>query len=292
MRSEDTKIGILFLLPAVTLIFGVVFYPLVYSIWLSFQRKDLFSATATFIGFDNYISLAHRPEFWQAMKNGVVFAGSTVFFQLLIGLLLALLLNLEFKGRGLARGLAFLPYVVPTVVVVMQWKWLLNDLYGIINYALEWIGVIDSPVVWLGHPNLAMFTVIVINIWEWYPFVLVALLARLATIPRALYEAAMVDGASAWDKLIYITLPQLKTIILILALLRGIWMFNKFDVIYLLTQGDPLGSTTHLPILAYEEAFASYDMGKSAAIAVTMLIILTIAAVVHIRPWNISRLQS
>lgn len=291
MRKSDRPIAIAFILPSVIIMSGLILYPLLYSMWLSLNAKDAFTPETTFVGLQNFKVLLNREDFWMSLKNGGIFAGSTVFLQVLFGLAIALVLNQNFIGRGLARGIMFFPFVVPTIVAVMVWKWVLNDLYGVFNYLLFEFNIIKKPIVWFGSPDMAMVTVILINIWKWFPFVVVAFLARLTAIPQQLYEAAKVDGASAWQSFIYITLPQLKTIILIVILIRGIWMFNKFDIIYLLTQGGPMGATQHLPILAYLEAFRYYKMGMGAAVSFTIFILLCISTSIYLRIYRIKEMD-
>lgn len=291
MRKSDRPIAIGFILPSVVVMSGLILYPLLYCMWLSVNAKDAFTPETTFVGLQNFAVLLSREDFWMSLKNGVIFAGSTVFLQMLLGLAVALALNQSFIGRGLARGLMFFPFMVPTIVAVMVWKWVLNDLYGVVNYLLLEFNIVKNPIVWFGSPDMAMVTVILINVWKWFPFVVVALLARLTTIPQQLYEAAKVDGASAWQRFIYVTLPQLKTIMVIVILIRGIWMFNKFDIIWLLTQGGPIGATQHLPILSYLEAFKYYKMGMAAAVSFTIFVFLCVTSVIYLRMYRIKEMD-
>jgi len=219
-----------------------------------------------------------EARFWNALLNGVVYAAASVLLQVLIGLPMALLLNLRFRGQALVRGAALVPYVIPTVVVVFTWKWMLDENVGIVNHALKQLGL--GPVTWFSSPAMAMVSTVLVGVWAWTPFVTITFLAGLQTVNEELYEAARVDGASAWQRLRYVTLPVLRPILVIIILLRTIWMFNKFDVIWLLTRGGPLQATEHLPILAYQKAFGLYDVGGGAAVAtINFLMLLAVVAI-------------
>lgn len=280
---RERPLGFALLMPSILVMGIFILFPLLYVVWLSFNQRDLFTPTMTFVGLDNFRRILADSEFWTSLRTGVIFAGASVGIQVILGLTLSLALNESFAGRGIARTIALVPYMIPTVVAALMWKWVLNDLYGIVNYTLQTVGLIRTPILWFGSPDMALLTVILVNVWSFYPFVVIALLARLSAIPRELYEAAQVDGASVWERFWHVTLPQLKSIILIVILLRGIWMFNKFDLIYLLTRGGPLGSTQHLPILAYTKAFTNFQLGQAAAVAVMIFVILAVTSVLYLR---------
>jgi multiple sugar transport system permease protein len=169
------------------------------------------------------------------------------------------------------------------VVSVLVWQWIFNDLYGILNSVLLRWGVIDQPVIWLGKMPNAMISVVLVGTWKFFPCVVIAVLARLQTIPDALYEAAMLDGASGWGRFWDITVPQLRGVLLIVTLLRFIWDFKEFDLIFLLTGGGPSIGTQTLPLMVYKYAFALLQMGKAAAVAVTMLLVMLALFVIYFR---------
>jgi multiple sugar transport system permease protein len=192
----------------------------------------------------------------------------------------ALLLNEAFAGRGLARAVAIFPYVVPTVVAVIIWKWLLNSQFGLVNHLL---GV---PVSWMGR-DWIMVSLIVVSVWQFFPFVLLAVLARLQSIPPELYEAAKVDGATAVSRFWHVTLPQLASVLFVVVLLRSIWMFTKFDTPWLMIQGG--GAETYirtLPIYTYLRTFAYYEAGRGSAMAVLMFLMLATAAALYFHFWR------
>ena len=284
--SLDTRERIFALacfLPSALLVLGLIFYPFIYTAGLSLQRRQLFAREGIFIGLDNFRAILASAEFWHSLLNGIVFAGGSLILQVILGVALALLLNRNFPARGLFRGMLLFPYLIPSVVGIIAIRWMLNDLYGIVNHWLQAIGLIDEALPWLGHPQLAMASLIGINTWMFYPFVMLCVLARLQSIPGELYEAAKVDGASAFAQFRYVTLPQLRGTLAVVIIVRTLWMFNKFDTVWLTTQGGPFGSTQTLPVLAYVEAFNLYELGRGAAVGVLMSIVLLMVFVVYQR---------
>jgi multiple sugar transport system permease protein len=219
-------------------------------------------------------------EFWRSLKLGLVYSLSTIALQLVLGIAAALLLNEAFWGRGVVRAAAIFPYVIPTVVAIIIWKWLLNSQFGLVNYLL---GV---PVSWMGR-DWIMVSLILVSVWQFFPFVLLAVLARLQTIPPDLYEAAKVDGAGAFSRFVHITLPHLASVLFVVVLLRSIWMFTKFDTPWLLIQGggaEPYIRT--LPIYTFQRTFAYYEAGRGSAMAVIMFLILVAGAALYFHFWR------
>jgi multiple sugar transport system permease protein len=275
--------GLLAIAPGLVLILALTVYPVAYSLWLSLLDKHSFFPEQRFIGLGNYVYLWSDPEFWQSLWYGVVYSVSAIILQIVLGVAAALLLNESFRGRGLARGIVLFPNKIPTIVAVILWKWLLNDTYGLVNYALMTLGLIRDPISWLGA-DLIMLSLIVVSVWQFSPFVLLAVLARLQTIPTELYEAAKVDGASALRRFVHITLPHLKGILFVVILLRSIWMFTKFDTVWLMGEGAGAGRFIRtLPVYAYMRTMTYYQAGLGAALAVVMLGILLISTVVYFR---------
>lgn len=253
---------------------GLIFYPFIYTLVLSLQRRQLFSRQGTFIGVDNFVALFNSREFWTSLFNGIIFAGGSLLMQVVLGVAFALLLNRSFFGRNAFRGILLFPYLVPSIVSIVAIRWMLNDLYGIVNYWLQALGLIREALPWFGDPQLAMASLITINTWMFYPFVMLCVLARLQSIPPDLYEAAKIDGAGPIAQFWYITLPQLRGTLAVIIIVRTLWMFNKFDTVWLTTQGGPFGSTQTLPVLAYIEAFNLYEIGRGSAVGVLMSAIL------------------
>lgn len=260
---------------------ALIVAPVVYAISLSFYKLDSFVGDPTWVGLDNYIAVVKLPEFWQALWNGMVYSFGSIVLQVVMGIGFALILNEVFPGRNFIRGLSILPYLLPTVVVVLTFKWMVDGSIGIITKAVAAMGL--PPINWFESPGAAMTSVILVSVWMWTPFVTTCFLAALQTVPTSLYEAAKVDGTTAIQRFFHITLPMLKPILTVVVLLRAIWMFNKFDVIWLLTQGGPVGSTEHLAILSYRRAFSLFDIGGGAAIATISFAILSVAVFIYFR---------
>jgi len=246
----------------------------------------LLSKDLTFIGLENYIWLFKNPDFWQALWHSILWAGSTVSLQIILGTAVALLLHQSYKGRSIARGLVLFPYMIPIVSVVLIWMLMYSALYGVINHFLLKLGLIDLPIAWLSSAKSAMVSVVLVGLWKFFPFVVITILARLQIIPLDLYEAAKIDGATTWDQFWDITLPQLRDILFIVVLLRTIWMFNNFDVIFLLTGGGPLRATMTLPVMVYEQAFETYMMGRGSTVAVLMFVLLIIIMTIYFKAFK------
>jgi len=277
---ENTA-GIVLILPAVLLLTCLSLYPVLYGIWLSFHEKHSFFPQQTFVGLANYLYLWHDPEFWASLWRGVIYSASTIVLQIILGVGAALLLNEAFRGRNLVRGIVLFPYMIPTVVAVILWKWLLNNQFGLINYGLVSLGLVEENVSWMGRSYI-MLSLILISVWQFFPFVVLAVLARLQTIPPELFDAAKVDGAGALRRFIHVTLPQLASLLFVVILLRSIWMFTKFDTVWLITQGGGAEKYVRtLPVYAYLRTFNYYEAGLGSAIAVVMFAILVASTTVY-----------
>jgi len=278
---KSALVGWTLLAPSLLLLGGLVAYPILYNFWLSLFAKHAFLPAQTFVGLGNYRYFATDEEFWRSVRYGTIYAGSTIVFQLGLGVAAALLLNETFRGRGLLRGVVLFPYTIPTVVAVILWKWLLNDSYGLVDYVLVATGATRTPPAWLGKDYI-MWSLIVTSVWQFFPFVVVTYLARLQTIPPELYEAATVDGAGAWRRFRHVTLPQTGAVLFVIVLLRGIWMFTKFDTVWLMAgEGGVSQYVRTLPVYAYERTFTYLQAGMGAALAVLMFGLLAGATAVY-----------
>lgn len=252
--------------------------PALYAISLSFYEQQSLTSDPVWVGLANYARVLASGEFWNALWNGFVYAMAAIVLQVVLGIGFALLLHQPFYGRSLLRGLAFLPYLLPTVVAVLTFKWMIDGSLGIVTIVLDTLGL--PPIYWFETESAAMVSVILVSVWLWTPFVTTTFLAGLQTVPVQLYEAARVDGAGPIRRFFHVTLPALRPILIVIILLRGVWMFNKFDIIWLTTGGGPLGATEHLPVLAYRQAFTLFNLGSGAAIAtlsfLALLVIVTL----------------
>jgi multiple sugar transport system permease protein len=269
--------------PALLFLVLVAYLPITYAVALSFYKRTAFSSKASWIGLKNYAWLLGEADFWASLGRSAIFTVGSVVLQLGWGVSVALLLNRRFRGQTLVRSMFILPYLMPTIVIALVFQWLLNPEYGVINQFLLQAGFLHRPVNFFGGLQSALYSVIATASWQYGSFVALMILARLQAINPKLYEAARVSGAGPlrcfWD----VTLPNLRTTIVLLALLRGIWMFNKFDIIYLLTRGGPLKATETMPIYAYRLAFEEFDFGTAAAACTVMFLVLLCASIVYFR---------
>lgn len=278
--------GWLLLSPSLLLIGGLVLYPIVYNLWLSLFDKHAFLPAQSFVGLKHYIYFASDEQFWSAFRYGCIYAGSTLLLQLLLGIPAALLLNEGFKGRNLLRGVVLFPYMIPTIVAVILWKWLLNDSYGLVNHLLVAGGLVRAPLPWLGKDYI-MASLVLTSVWQFFPFVVITYLARLQTIPPELYEAATVDGAGAWRRFRHVTLPQTRSVLFVIVLLRSIFMFTKFDTVWLMAgEGGVSRYVRTLPVYAYARSFTYLQAGMGAALAVIMFLMLMGASAVYFRAFR------
>jgi len=272
--AKDHWLGAALISPSILLFALLIVYPLGFSLWLSFTSVNTITQQGAYVGVANYRSLLADPEFLSALINNFVWTGGTLFFQMLFGVGMALILHERILFRPVARSLLLFPYLLPTVVVVLVWRWLLNDLYGAITYAASAWGGFNVD--WLGQIPEAMITVVAIGTWKYFPFVFLAVSARLQTIPEVLYEAARLDGAGAWSRFWDVTFPQLRGVIAAVVLLRAIWDFKEFDLLYMMTGGGPANSTETLPLMVYKAAFGQLAMGRAAAAAIAMLAVMLV----------------
>lgn len=267
--------------PALVLFLFVNLLPMLWAFSASFFSIGAFSPEWQWAGVENYATVLQDGRFWMSLWRSVVFAGGSVALQVTLGTGLAMLLNREFRFKRLVRAIALLPYIVPTAVLSFVALWIGNSRYGILNQILARAGLIDQYVPWYGLPDLAMLAVIVTASWKFTIFVTIIVLARLQSIPASLYEAATVSGASRYRRFVDITLPNLRGVLFIVILLRGVWMFNKFDIVYILTNGGPRNKTLLASIYAYRTAFSEYNLGRAAAVSTLLFVLLLGAAVVY-----------
>lgn len=271
-RLSDGMVGILLVLPGLALLGLVAAYPLIGSFITSLSNESLVVPGRTFAGLANYQTVLDG-EFWDTLTTTVTFAAGATVAPFVVGLALALLLDMKVPGRNTLRGMLLLPWVIPGVVVSFLWSWILNANYGLLNNVLEMMGL-PSDTVWTGQPGTAMLAVIVAKTWTTFPWVMVALLAALKTVPRDLLEAAQVDGATRWQRTWRVKLPQIRGVMLVIGLLEVIWNFQHFDIIYVLTGGGPGKATSTLAVRVYDEAFKGFDLGRAAALGFCGLIVL------------------
>ncbi len=269
-----------YIAPAFIVLIIILIYPLGYSFWLSFHEWTLrgFRQGVPFVGLDNYIELFTNPDFLASLRITFTFVFTAISIELLLGMGLALLLNHELKGRGLMRSLILLPMMLTNVVIGLTWRLLLNYEYGLVNYYLSQLGL--ERVEWLSKPSVAMSSVVLVDVWNTTSFVALLLLAGLQALPEEPFEAARIDGATAWQSFRYLTLPLLRQTILVVLLWRLIDTFRIFDVIYLLTAGGPARATETVSIYIYRYGFQSFNLGYASAASYSMIFIMLFLAAI------------
>jgi multiple sugar transport system permease protein len=281
-RGGDAWIGYLFMAPLLGLVLGLVAYPLGSAAYISLTEKYV-GYPERFVGLKNYLDLSRDPVFHKVVWNSLVFTLISVSAKLLIGLGMALALHQAIAGRRLIRGVLLLPWVVPTVITALTWHWMFDALRGLINVSLGRLGILAEPIAWLGQPATAMAAVIVVNIWRGFPFFGVSLLAGLQAIPRDLYEAAAVDGASGLHRFRHVTLPGLRPVMLVTILISTIFTLNDFNIVYVMTRGGP-GIATHvLATYTYETGFQALRWGKAVAVSMYLMPLVVVMIVVLAR---------
>jgi len=271
-------------LPSLIIVFAVLIYPLLYSLYFSFFGWNLTRPDQIeFLGLSNYISILSSSSFWHAMKRTAYFVGVSVSIEITLGLLIALVLNQKFIGRGFVRGIVILPWALPTIVNGVMWKWIYNANYGALNSLLYQIGIIDTYKIWLKDPFIALNLVIVANIWKETPIAVLMILAALQTFPEELYEASSIDGTNIFGKFRHITLPLLRPVLMVLLVIKTVWAVKEFDIIYMITRGGPAEGTTIITYFIYLQTFKFLNISYGAALGYVVTFIVMILAVIYVR---------
>jgi multiple sugar transport system permease protein len=261
--------------PVLLLIIAVMLVPLILGLSYAFRDIQLLNPfSGAFVGLKHFKELAQDDAFYRALRNTLWWTGASVFLQFVFGLVLALLLDKPFPGRGLAQALVFLPWAVPTFLAGLNWAWLFNPVIGPLPHWMAALGLLAAPDNILADPHLAMWGPIIANVWWGIPFFAITLLAALQAIPRDLYEAAAIDGASPLQRFMSITLPFLAPTIAITVLLRTVWIANFADLIIVMTNGGPADRTQIVASYIFTQAFRRLDFGYASAIALVLLTLL------------------
>lgn len=281
---KQNQLAYALITPSLIMVLLIYFYPMLNGFWQSLHYYSRIQPWAyRFTGLENYITAFNTHDFWLALRTSAIWTIGGVLSSYTLGLIAALMLNGEFRGRGLYRSILLLPWVVPPVVAGTSWMWMYADQDGIINRTLRDLGVIARPIYWLSVPHLAMIAVIIVHVWRTFPFMMITVLAALSSIPDDIYEAGRIDGASNWQLYRYITFPLIFPISITAMVLSSIWTFNDFGTIFVLTGGGPAGATTTLIIQSYKEAFQRYNVGYGTSLAVIAMILMMGIAVVYLR---------
>lgn len=275
----------LMIAPAFIIVFALILIPILRAGWMSVHMIDLKQPALgkPFVGLDNYVEILKDDFFWASIGRTLYFMVVSISLEVVIGVAVAMLLNQNFKGRGILRALVLIPWALPITIDAIMWKWIYNPTYGALNSLLWQLGIIDSYQAWLSSPFKALNMVIIADVWKVTPLVILLTLAALQTIPPHLYEAAVVDGASRWTSFWRITLPLLRPTLAIVLVIRTMDAFKVFDIIYIMTSGGPSDGTKVIAYFTYLEAFSYLRFGRGAALAVLMTLFIAFMAVVYVQ---------
>jgi multiple sugar transport system permease protein len=278
-RRSWTREHALLLLPATLLLALVTLLPMLRVVQLSLCRVELHHGIVIhWAGLDQFVRLWRDGRWWTALANTVVFTASSVVLELLLGVGIALLLHRRFRGRGVVRALVMLPWALPTAVMALAWAWIFNDSFGVLNDLLGRLGVLSSPIAWLGSPRTAMVALVIADVWKSTPFIALIALAGLQGIPESVLEAARIDGLSAVQRFWRVVLPLLAPSLLVALVFRGVQAFAAFDLPYVMTGGGPGGATETVSLYAYQNDFRYLDFGYGSAIAVQGIVLAALLA--------------
>ncbi|HVF23426.1 MAG TPA: sugar ABC transporter permease, partial [Pyrinomonadaceae bacterium] len=280
LNRRELLLPYLLVAPALVVLLALSIYPLLYSITISLQQETPAGVVWT---LGHFKRLASDGFFRTALVHTFVYAAAALTCEFLLGLGLALLLNQQIRGRGLFRASLLVPMMLPTVVVGVVWRLMLNPNFGAINGTLKQIGIDTESLTWTASPRLAFLAVIAVDVWQWTPFVFLVLLAGLQAIPQEPYEAALIDGSSRWQTFRHVTLPLLKPAILIVLLLRTMDLLRVFDQIFILTEGGPGFATEMISLYIYRAAFRFFDFGYAAAMSFVLLALTNLVSVVYLK---------
>ncbi len=285
LTSQDRRLGYALVAPVVIVLLAITAYPLFYNVWNSFHYADFFNPAtyATFAGLRNYADLFSAHQFLPALVRTLGFTVVSVAVETAIGLGIALALNKPFRGRGVVRAAVFIPWAVPTVVSAELWKTMFDPQSGFVNYILAHLHLPLATTTWLDSTWTAWAAILVADAWRNTPFMAIVLLAGLQVIPQDIYEAAKIDGASAWQTFRRLTLPLLMPALMVALIFRTLSSFLIFDVVYIMTGGGPGTSTTVLSVLNYQAFLDDFNYGYGGAIAVAMVVMALIIASVYVR---------
>lgn len=272
-----------FVLPALLVVGILLIYPIGSSLFYSMTTKHLIKPSYSFVGLENYAKVLSDPDFYRAFLTSVIWTVVSLLGQILVGFSAALAINRVKKGKGIYRTLLIIPWAFPSIVIALSWKWILNGVSGFLPNLLVELGLCSTLPQFLSDSSLVFLTLVFINIWFGAPMIMVNVLSALQTIPQEQYEAAQIDGASATQQFKHITMPHIKVVVGLLVVLRTIWIFNNFDLIYLITGGGPANATTTIPIYAYNMGWGSKLLGRSSAVTMLLLAFLMVVCAVYFK---------
>lgn len=260
-----------FVIPALVVISAVIVFPWVFTLWMSAHRWTL-GQEQSFIGFENYIRLASDARFWESLWHTLIYTVLSVVAPLFLGTLAALVFDAQFPLRGFLRGVSVMPMMATPVAIALVWTMMFHPQLGVLNYLLSFIGI--GPLEWIYNQSTVIPSLVLVETWQWTPLVMLIVLGGLAAVPREPYESAEIDGANAWQKFRYLTMPMIAPFLMIAVIIRSIDAVKSFDIIYAMTQGGPGTASETINIYLYNTAFAYYDIGYGSAMAVVFFIII------------------
>ena len=275
--------GILLILPAVLVMGLFTVYPLFEGLRLAFTNANLLKEGFSYIGFQNFIRLLSDDVFWISLYHSVLLTTVVVFLQFVLGLILALAMNQKLPGMSLFKSVIMASWVIPVAATVILFKFMAQPDIGLINIVIRALGFENLNRYWLGDPYAALPFIMLLHLWRNVPFYGVAFLAAMQAIPKTLYEAADMDGANAWNKFRYITLPGIRSMAIVMVTIHVLWTFNNFDFVYLATGGGPVNATDVLPVYVYRQCWSSYTVGYGASIGTVMLLLLMLYFIAFIK---------
>jgi multiple sugar transport system permease protein len=281
LLEDERRLAFVLLLPTMVLLGLFIAYPFVKGVLLSVTDAKV-GVPGRFVGMQNFAQLLNDSIFRVAVWNTVVYTAVTTVFKLALGLWLALLLNRNFKGKGLTRAFILLPFIIPTVLSTFAWKWMFDPTFSVINWTLFRVGLISSRINWLGDPHLALISVIIVNIWRGVPFYAISLLAGLQTINPELQDAAAIDGARPWQRFWHVTWPLLLPVTMVVVLFSIIQTFADFQLVYVLTGGGPANATQLFATYAYQIGVGTGLLSEGAAISLAMFPVLLVVVIVQL----------
>jgi multiple sugar transport system permease protein len=283
--GSDWRLAYPLITPILLVMVGLIAYPFVSSIWYSLQDVKI-GGQGRFVGLANYTSLltgAQSEQFWNSVNVSIVYTGVVLLAKFVLGMTMALILHQAIVARDLWRAVVFIPWAIPAVVSAYAWKWMFDDMRGVINLSLMAWGVVEFPIQFLADYNLALWSVMAAVVWSGTPFWTMTFLAGMQSIPSDMYDAAHIDGAGSAESFFYITLPNLTSVIIVTFMLSAIWTANSVQYVYLLTNGGPAGATETFPMLALTMGIRSYNLGMGATVPLIFFPVFAVAI------WFLSR---
>ncbi len=279
MEQREKKLAMILIAPVVLYLILVMGLPLLWAVYTSLTDKVIGAADVRFIGLANYIDIIKDPVFQKALFNTFIFAFFAVFGKVILGVIMSLTMNQSVRGKSVMRVAMILPWTIPTIVSVFAWQWIYSDVGGALNRILMILHITDHQIGWLSTTSMAMFSVILVNIWRGTPFIAISVLAGLQNISPDLYEAASLDGANILQRFFYVTLPSVKNVIILAAFVTTIWTLNDFEIVWLMTRGGPSHATELVSTYSYIQGFMNSNIACS--IAASLILVPILVVLVH-----------